>query len=164
MPEMHQQVNNLRVAFSADTTKPFELKPSFPFGSPHVAAQTSPASNPGSYRPRLPSQHSPLDHPGQINYHTHPITPPMSATENDTKADSPVAQSLVMMASGQRAPQPSAGMQMQEPVQWNPQRIFELVCSSLSRFVHVQLTQSLDNGIPLSVRLLLAQMRSPRRR
>jgi len=125
MPEMHQQVNNLRLAFSADITKPFELKPSFPFGSPQVVAQTSPTSNSGSYRSRLPSQHSPLDHPGQINYHTHPITPPISTSEHDTKADSPVAQSLVMMASGQRAPQPSTGMQMQEPVQWTPQPILD---------------------------------------
>ncbi|PVI03710.1 hypothetical protein DM02DRAFT_520178 [Periconia macrospinosa] len=125
MPEMHQQVNNLRLAFSADITKPFELKPSFPFGSPRVVAQTSPTSNSGSYRSRLPSQHSPLDHPGQINYHTHPITPPISTSEHDTKADSPVAQSLVMMASGQRAPQPSTGMQMQEPVQWTPQPILD---------------------------------------
>lgn len=125
MPEMHQQVNNLRQAFSADTSKPFELKPTFPFGSPQVPPQSSPSSNPGSYRSRLPSQQSPLEQPGQVNYHAHPITPPISASEHDTKADSPVAQSLVMMASGQRAPQPAAGMQMQESVQWNPQRIFE---------------------------------------
>lgn len=126
MPEMHQQVNNLRQAFSADITKPFELKPTFPFGSPQVAPQSSPPiSHDGSYRSRLPSQQSPLDQPGQVNYHTHPITPPISASDRDPKADSPVAQSLVMMATGQRAPQATSGMQMQEPVQWNPQRIFE---------------------------------------
>ena len=125
MPEMHQQVDTLRQAFSADTSKPFELKASFPFGSPQVPAQASPMSNEGTYRPRLPSQQSPLEQPGQINYHAHPITPPISASDRDTKADSPVAQSLVMMASGQRAPAPAHGMQMQEPAQWNPQRIFE---------------------------------------
>lgn len=124
MPEMLQQVNNLRQAFSADVTKPFELKPTFPFGSPQVATQASPLSNDGSYRTRLPSQPSPVDHPGQVNYHAHPITPPISASGHESKADSPVAQSLVMMASGQRASQPS-NMQMQESVQWNPQRIFE---------------------------------------
>lgn len=125
MPEMQQQVNNLRQAFSADVTKPFELKPSFPFGSPQVPPQASPMSNDGSFRSRLPSQHSPLDQPGQAAYLTHPITPPISASDHDSKTDSPVAQSLVMMAAGQRPSQPSAGVQMQEPVQWNPQRIFE---------------------------------------
>lgn len=125
MPEMHQQVNTLRQAFSADITKPFDLKPSFPFGSPQVLAQSSPLSNEGSYRSRHPSQQSPLDHPGQVHYHAHPMTPPISASDHDLKTDSPVAQSLVMMASGQRAVQPSPSMQMQEPVQWNPQRIFE---------------------------------------
>jgi hypothetical protein len=125
MPEMHEQVNNLRKAFSVDTTKPFELKPSFPFGSPQVPAQSSPMSNDGSYRSRHPSHQSSMDQPGQVNYHAHPITPPISASDQASKTDSPVAQSLVMMATGQRAPQSNAGMQMQEPVQWNPQRIFE---------------------------------------
>ncbi|OAK93543.1 hypothetical protein IQ06DRAFT_93612 [Phaeosphaeriaceae sp. SRC1lsM3a] len=125
IPEMQQQVNSLRQAFSADITKPFEMKPTFPFGSPQVASQSSPLSNHGSYRSRHPSQTSPLEQPGQVNYHAHPITPPISASDRDAKADSPVAQSLVMMASGQRAPAPSHGMQMQEPAQWNPQRIFD---------------------------------------
>ncbi|KAF2013414.1 hypothetical protein BU24DRAFT_349768 [Aaosphaeria arxii CBS 175.79] len=125
MPEMHQQVDNLRQAFSADVTKPFELKPTFPFGSPQVATQSSPLSNAGSYRSRLPSQQSPLEQPGQVNYHAHPITPPISASDHDPKTDSPVAQSLVMMAAGQRAPQNQASMQMQEPAQWNPQRLLD---------------------------------------
>jgi len=123
MPEMQAQVNSLRQAFSADISKPFEMKPTFPFGSPQVAPQSSPLSNSGSYRPRQPS-HTPLDQPGQINYHTHPITPPISASGHDSKADSPVAQSLVMMGSGQHT-QSTAGLQMSENVQWNPQRIFE---------------------------------------
>ncbi|KAJ4985998.1 hypothetical protein SVAN01_08476 [Stagonosporopsis vannaccii] len=125
MPEMQAQVNSLRQAFTADITKPFELKATFPFGSPQVAPQSSPLSNQGAYRPRHPSHPSPLEQPGQINYHAHPITPPISASDLGSKTDSPVAQSLVMMASGQRAPQTNAGMQMQENVQWNPQRIFD---------------------------------------
>lgn len=124
MPEMQQQVKNLRQAFSADITKPFDLKPSFPFGSPRDAPQSSPLSTDSPYRSRLPSQPSPLDLPGQANHHAHPITPPISASGHDSKADSPVAQSMVMMA-GQRASQPTSTMQVQEPVQWNPQRIFE---------------------------------------
>jgi len=142
MPEMQQQVNNLRQAFSADVTKPFELKPTFPFGSPQVPPQSSPSSNPGTFRSRLPSQQSPLEQPGQVKYHAHPITPPISASDHDTTADSPVAQSLVMMASGQRAPQSATGLQMQEPVQWNPQRIFECVFVLLPYcFLHTWLTR-----------------------
>ncbi|KAH8732887.1 hypothetical protein GQ44DRAFT_600786 [Phaeosphaeriaceae sp. PMI808] len=125
MPEMQAQVNSLRQAFSMDITKPFEMKPTFPFGSPQVASQSSPLSNHGSYRSRHPSQASPLEQPGQVIYHAHPITPPISASDQDAKADSPIAQSLVMMASGQRAPQSATGMQLQESAQWNPQRIFE---------------------------------------
>ncbi|OCK81236.1 hypothetical protein K432DRAFT_295954 [Lepidopterella palustris CBS 459.81] len=125
MPEMHEQVNTLRQAFSADITKPFELKPSFPFGSPPAQTNSSPLSNDDSYRSRGPGHQSPLEQPGQVNYHTHPITPPISASDSDPKADSPVVQSLVMMASGQRAPQTSTPMQMQDPVQWNPTRIFD---------------------------------------
>ncbi|KAH3992702.1 hypothetical protein HBH98_204760 [Parastagonospora nodorum] len=125
MPEMQQQVNSLRQAFSADISKPFEMKPTFPFGSPQVAPQSSPLSNHGSYRSRHPSQASPLEQPGQVNYHAHPITPPISASDRGAKADSPAAQSLVMMASGQRAPQSATGMQLQETAQWNPQRIFD---------------------------------------
>ncbi len=122
MPEMQAQVNSLRQAFSADISKPFEMKPTFPFGSPQVAPQSSPLSNHG-YRSRQPS-HTPLEQPGQVNYHTYPITPPISASDHDSKADSPVAQSLVTMGSGQRT-QSTAGLQMSENVQWNPQRIFE---------------------------------------
>ncbi|KAK1911833.1 hypothetical protein P3342_010917 [Pyrenophora teres f. teres] len=98
MPEMQQQVNSLRQAFSADCSKPFELKPTFPFGSPQVAPQTSPMSQHGSYRPRHPSHPSPLEQP---------------------------AQSLVMMASGHRGPQPNSSMQLPDNAHWNPQRIFD---------------------------------------
>ena len=124
MPEMHEQVNILRQAFSADVTKPFELKPSFPNGSSQAPSNASPLSNDDTYRSRGPGHQSPLEQPGQVNYHTHPITPPISGSDTDPKADSPVVQSMVMMAS-QRGSQISQSMQIQEPVQWNPTRIFE---------------------------------------
>lgn len=34
MPEVEAQIDGLRSAFSADLSKPFDLKPSFPYGSP----------------------------------------------------------------------------------------------------------------------------------
>ncbi|KAF2203750.1 hypothetical protein GQ43DRAFT_366107 [Delitschia confertaspora ATCC 74209] len=125
LPEMHQQVNTLRQAFSADVNKPFDLKPSFPFGSPQVLPNSPPLNNEGPYRPRLPSQHSPLEQSGQVHYYAHPISPPISASDRDHQADSPVAQSLVMMAAGQRAPQTAPAMQMQEQVPWNPNKIID---------------------------------------
>ncbi|KAF2498297.1 hypothetical protein BU16DRAFT_548115 [Lophium mytilinum] len=125
MPEMHEQVNTLRQAFSADTSKAFALKPSFPFGSPPPQSNSSPLSTDDAYRPRGPGPQSPLEQPGQVHYHAHPITPPISASDSDPKTDSPVVQSLAMMAAGQRTPQTSNQIQMQEPVQWNPTRIFD---------------------------------------
>lgn len=49
MPEMQRQIDSMREAFSADLRKPFELKPSFPYGSP--SPTTSHASPP---RQQLP--------------------------------------------------------------------------------------------------------------
>lgn len=125
MPEMNEQINALRTAFSADTSKPFELKPSFPFGSPQAQSSSSPLSNDDQYRSHGPGQSPSMEQPGQVNYNTHPITPPISAHDTDPKADSPVVQSLVMMAAGQRQPPSQTSIQVQEPVQWNPKGIFE---------------------------------------
>ena len=127
MPEMQAQISALREAFSADTNKPFELKPTFPFGSPVAGSNISPISGDGQYHPRRPTQDPSMEHSGQVHYNVHPITPPTSTTGSEPKADSPVGQSMVMMAAGQRQPAPptSAGVQSQEHVQWNPTKIFE---------------------------------------
>lgn len=60
---------------------------------------------------------------GQVTYMT-PITPPVSTTDEVSKADSPVAQSLVMMsAQGQH---PTAAVSNQDyNHQWNPTKIFK---------------------------------------
>ncbi|TKA70266.1 hypothetical protein B0A49_05071 [Cryomyces minteri] len=125
MPEMQAQINALREAFSADTSKPFELKPSFPFGSPSVS-QTSLATD-GIYRPQASSQGLSFDHPGQAHYNPHPMTPPLSAGGVHLETDSSVAQSLAMMATGQTDPQPrtQVATHVLEPAQWNPTRIFD---------------------------------------
>jgi hypothetical protein len=127
VPEMQQQIENLRQAFSHDIGKPFELKPTFPYGSPQSQPQPSPLGHDDTYR-HHGAGHSPssLEQPGQVNYNTHPITPPISTHDSESKADSPVVQSLVMMAAGQRqTAQPPTSMQVQEAVQWNPKGIFE---------------------------------------
>ena len=130
MPDMQHQIDALREAFSADVRKPFVLKPSFPYGSPGAPIHTSPSravqyrqgSTHGSQN--LEQQHAPQQ---QVSYTAHPISPPISAGGVDNKSDSPAVQSLVMMASGQRAPQPpmTSGVPMADPSSWNPSRIFE---------------------------------------
>lgn len=122
MPEMHEQINALRLAFSADTSKPFELKASFPLGSPSSQNHPSPLSVEDHYQ--APRGSSVLDQSGQqLQYPGQPITPPISAHDVDSKTDSPIGQSLGMMG------QPGQGLsashlQIQEPVQWDPRRIF----------------------------------------
>jgi hypothetical protein len=137
MPDMQQQIDALREAFSADTRKPFVLKPTFPYGSPGAPVNTTPPRA-GPYRQG--SSHSSsveqqnMEHHAQqqnqpVSYTHHPISPPISAGGVDTKSDSPAVQSLVMMASGQnqRGPQPSMsnGVPMSDPSAWNPSVIFE---------------------------------------
>ncbi|PVH76410.1 hypothetical protein DL98DRAFT_551174 [Cadophora sp. DSE1049] len=131
MPDMQQQIDALREAFSADTRKPFVLKPSFPYGSPGGSIHSTPPRSNAQYHPHgssqqvLEQQHAPQ----QVSYTAHPISPPISAGGVDTKSDSPAVQSLVMMATGQRGPQPqppiSTGVPMSDPSTWNPSRIFD---------------------------------------
>lgn len=138
MPDMQQQVDALREAFSADTRKPFVLKPSFPYGSPGAPLNRTP---PRGIINRPPGSQSSMDshqfdaqsvhQQPQVSYTSHPISPPISTGGVDTKSDSPAVQSLVMMATGQqqRTPQQQAmntGMSMgTEGTTWNPSRIFE---------------------------------------
>ena len=135
MPDMQQQIDALREAFSADTRKPFVLKPSFPYGSPATSVTTTtPPRRHAQYRQasthtssmdqNLEHHHAPQQ---QVSYTHQPISPPISAGGVDTKSDSPAVQSLVMMATGHRAAeQPiTNGVQMADPTAWNPSRIFE---------------------------------------
>ena len=135
MPDMQQQIDALREAFSADTRKPFVLKPSFPYGSPNASVNHTPPRTNTQYR-QGSSHSSSMDQqnmPQQpVSYtNTHPISPPISAGGVDTKSDSPAVQSLVMMATGQRAPQQqqqpmASGVSMADHASgWNPSRIFE---------------------------------------
>jgi hypothetical protein len=131
MPDMQQQIDALREAFSADIRKPFVLKPSFPYSSPpphntspRGNAQYRQANTQGPSQASLEQQHVPQQ---QVSYTHHPISPPISAGGVDTKSDSPAVQSLVMMATGQRGPQQPVptGAPMADPSTWNPSRIFE---------------------------------------
>lgn len=136
MPDTQQQIDALREAFSADTRKPFVLKPTFPYGSPAAPVNTTPPRLTGTYRQggshsssleqqNVEHQHGPQTSQ-QVSYTNHPISPPISAEGVDTKSDSPAVQSLVMMATGQRGPQPMpSGLPMADASTWNPSVIFE---------------------------------------
>lgn len=145
MPEMHLQINALREAFSADTSKPFALKSSFRQGSSPPAHRSSQSASPPfapehSFGNLRETSHGgamqPSPPPGQIHRPSfaqtmaQPITPPISAVGTDSTTDSPAGQSLANMPTGsvihgqQRTPSTSTGIAARyQP--WNPTRLFE---------------------------------------
>jgi len=129
MLDVQDQINALREAFSADTSKPFQLKASFPMSSPAAQPENpSPVSTSnGIYHQ---SRHSGVElyteAPGQVQTFAQPLTPPKSISDTEPRADSPVVQSLAMMASGQRHGQAPTSVPNQESAaQWNPSPIFK---------------------------------------
>jgi len=128
MPDMQKQVDSIREAFSADTRKPFVLKPSFPYGSPQSSHSSPP---PLSYRSEL-SHSAPMNQQmgsqvqhSHVSYTSHPISPPISAGPLDGKGDSPELQSLSMMAAGHGTQAPVQQTLLVDAPSWNPSRIFE---------------------------------------
>ncbi|KAL2263546.1 hypothetical protein VTK26DRAFT_6282 [Humicola hyalothermophila] len=116
MPDMQKQIDSVREAFSADIRKPFVLKPTFPYGSPHSASHPSPPVR--QLNTQVP--HS------QVSYASHPLTP-VSAGSLDTKGDSPTVQPLTTMASnpGSQASGVAQTLPLAEAPAWNPSRIFD---------------------------------------
>ncbi|VUC35822.1 unnamed protein product [Clonostachys rosea] len=129
MPELRQQVEAVREAFSADMRKPFVLKPSFPYGSPHPSNSSTSPNRPHGYRPEFGrtgsmDQHLDAQNAQNVSYIGHPISPPVSIGTTDSKGDSPAGQPLMMMS--QSGPTPGLqSMPLAEQPAWNPNRIFE---------------------------------------
>ncbi|KAI0895525.1 hypothetical protein F4806DRAFT_469448 [Annulohypoxylon nitens] len=129
LPEMIKQIDAVREAFSADTRKPFVLKPSFPYGSPHPSNHSSPPTA-NTYKPPMLQTGSmdPMDpHAGQqVSYANHPITP-ISASSADNKSDSPSARSLSLMTPVQstQASTLAGGLSLGDHSAWNPSRLFD---------------------------------------
>lgn len=101
MPEAKAQVDSLRQAFSADTSRPFELKPNFPYGSPAMQETPSPLMD-NVYRSQIPAHQLSQQHP---------------------------AGSIDMIANSTASADPSIANLSPEPMmpqqQWNPSKIFE---------------------------------------
>lgn len=129
MPEMQTQIDALREAFSADTSRPFELKPTFPFGSPSSnGLQPSPPPDAGQAPPML-TRHGSLPQVRQTPYHAQPITPPVSAGFEMPKETSFPSDSMGMMTSGQHQNMPALTPSMgPSQVDWNPTPIFQYAC------------------------------------
>ncbi|KAF7713227.1 Fungal Zn(2)-Cys(6) binuclear cluster domain-containing protein [Penicillium ucsense] len=121
MPEIQAQIDSLRLAFSADTHRPFELKPSFPYGSPSEPYQPSPVMD-THYHPQLGQMSSNVS--TRVGFHAHPITPPISAgAESDAKSDT----SSQLQSLGMVPHQPPATHSLESPLvdenTWDPTRI-----------------------------------------
>jgi hypothetical protein len=133
MQEMRAQIDALREAFSADKDKPFELRESFPYGTPSDSYQASPPMEPQYHSlqfsgPEPYSQHKAQPYPLQA------MTSPVSAISRDSGFDSPLSQenrgtgltsnnaSHPMTSYGQGFP-PQSTPTVDE-AQWNPTPIF----------------------------------------
>ncbi|OAX78388.1 hypothetical protein ACJ72_07305, partial [Emergomyces africanus] len=79
VPDLQESINQLRLAFSADINKPFELKRSFPYGSP--ADQHHPSPPMDSRYMATPFSSSGAEQ-SQLAY-GHSPTPPISSDVND---------------------------------------------------------------------------------
>ncbi|KAF4595416.1 C6 finger domain-containing protein [Ophiocordyceps camponoti-floridani] len=126
MPELQKQIDAVREAFSADVRRPFVLKPSFPYASPHPSSHSSPPRglHGGRQLDTPPGGGGGGGGPGPgpgpasgsqpASQTSHPVSPPVSAGPGDG-GKSP----LVMM------PQDGQTADMTSQSTWNPTRIFE---------------------------------------
>jgi hypothetical protein len=126
MPELEAQINALRVAFSANIDRPFELKPSFPYGSPSEPYQPSPPLDSQYHHLQHPPNPQ-YDHPRQIPHPSQTLTPPISAGASDSRTDSPQYPPTFGQSHGQTAPSMPThnSVPMPENVQWNPTPIID---------------------------------------
>lgn len=124
MTDLQGQINALRVAFSADITKPFQLKPSFPYGSPDANLTPSPTDE-IEYVPHNPIRRVSHGQSQRNYYNAQPISPPISIGYDESR-DGLAASSLAMMAASQGQHQRVPTNQMgSDQSTWNPTRIFE---------------------------------------
>ena len=145
LPEVQTQIEGLRLAFSADVHKPFQLKPNFPYGSPSDAYQPTPPLDASSYHPAYHRggpplnseqhhQHYPTAYTSTTSSTTttmHPITPPISGQASDKQDSSPMQGYGLPSAAphSQAQTEPRHPMDPAAPIvdeqSWNPTRIIK---------------------------------------
>lgn len=126
MADMQAQIQSLREAFSRDTDRPFQLKPSFPYGSPVARLQPSPPVI--SYSEQNIRSQPTHEQTPDLRYHNTPITPPISA--GGSKDGSLDTAPLPLMHHHLPSSMPSSHI-ADENLTWNPTRIFEYGAKSL---------------------------------
>ena len=94
--------------------------------------QPSPPVDHSYHEPSLRSHTSIEQTPHLQRYNSAPMTPPISAGNDDSKDGSMAAASLTMLATGQRQPQNSLPSSHSLTDTWDPSRIFEYGAKSLS--------------------------------
>jgi hypothetical protein len=134
MQEMRAQIDALREAFSADKDKPFELKTSFPYGTPSDSYQPSPPMESQYQKFHMPEQES-FNQQRSHSYPAQTMTPPISAVSRESGFDSPLPhQSRGGIAPTSNNPTNSMTSYTQtyhhqsiptvDETQWNPTPIF----------------------------------------
>lgn len=116
MPEMQTQIDALREAFSADTSKPFQLRASFPHGSPASTLRGSPPAD-------LKYQSLSRQTSHEIPYQVQPMTPPISAGLDESR-DRSMPMSINVGPQQQPLPMPTTPMSNSH-MGWNPTKIFD---------------------------------------
>lgn len=115
LPEIQAQIDALRQAFSADTSQPFELKATFPYGSPSEPYTSSP--------PALESQYNQYGQPSphRLGYNSHSTTPPTGL--DDSKSDSSQQTSMSMLHN--QLGNQQLGVPLVDENNWDPTRIIQ---------------------------------------
>jgi hypothetical protein len=124
MPDMRAQIDALREAFSADTSKPFTLRTSFPYPSPSSQNLTLLNASPMHFQPQAPGRIS-QESITHATLRTNPLSPPTPTSDIDPKSDSPAVPSLAMLAASHQQPSMSTTLPMVDAHMWDPSRIFE---------------------------------------
>lgn len=133
MQEMKAQIDALREAFSADTNKPFVLKPCFPYGTPSDSYHPSPPMEPQYHRLQMSDQEQYNQQRSQ-SYPLQTMTPPISAVSRESGFDSPLPQQNRGVAppsnnaghstANYSQTYPQHSVPTVDEAQWNPTPIF----------------------------------------
>lgn len=145
LPTLRNQIDSLRLAFSQDVTKPFKLKPNFPYGSPSEPYLPSPGFDQGlingqtaatGVTQQQQNQQTKSSDQGRLVLESQPMTPPVTTTSMAAGGDVKVGSAgLTDYLSNNTNSQ--AAMIGVSPVDtttagWDPTRIMEYVFFSFS--------------------------------
>lgn len=127
MPEVEAQINGLRAAFSADLRKPFELRPSFPYGTPSDQSK-SPEERRAS-EPQYSTQRAQNNtYVPDAHHGSYYATPPASARPGSTPHEQPFYRQAIADQQNHQyhAMPPTSNPQPVAPTEpWNPTPIID---------------------------------------